>query len=389
MPVAARTPVVNVAAPTFKANPWSISAELRAEQPVVRVPMPGGLREGYLITRYEDAIRVLRDDEHFVKDVRSARDPRHLGQPWIPPLLRPLSHTMLDSDGAEHRRLRTLVRVVANQLLDRLAQQGRVDLVADYAVPLPLTLIAEILGVPERDRFRFRRWFSSLVELSASEQPGLLVLLKLPQVILMMRFLRRLIAERRARPREDLISRLANVREGTDRLSPDELLAMVAILLIAGYETTVNLIGTGTLLLLQHPDQLSRLRSDPQLIGAAVEELLRLATPIDLATERYAREDVEVAGVTIPRGSLVMVAVVSANADERRFVEPDQLDIGRQDNHHLSFGHGAHYCMGAPLARLEGRVAIRSLVQRFPNLRLLVPRDQLRWRASVLPVAAS
>ncbi len=320
--------------------------------------------------------------------------------------------TMLDSDGAEHRRLRTLVRdtfaphyiaqleprvqVVADQLLDRLAQRGRVDLVADYAVPLPLTLIAEILGVPERDRFRFRRWFSSLVELSASEQPGLLVLLKLPQVILMMRFLRRLIAERRARPREDLISRLANVREGTDRLSPDELLAMVAILLIAGYETTVNLIGTGTLLLLQHPDQLSRLRSDPQLIGVAVEELLRLATPIDLATERYAREDVEVAGVTIPRGSLVMVAVVSANADERRFVEPDQLDIGRQDNHHLSFGHGAHYCMGAPLARLEGRVAIRSLVQRFPNLRLLVPPDQLRWRASVslrglmsLPVAAS
>jgi cytochrome P450 len=280
MPVAAGAPVVNVAAPTFKANPWSICAELRAEQPVVRVPMPGGLREGYLITRYEDAIRVLRDDEHFVKDVRRARDPRHLGQPWIPPMLRPLNHTMLDSDGAEHRRLRTLVRdtfaphyiaqleprvqVVADQLLDRLVQQGRVDLVADYSVPLPLTLIAEILGVPERDRFRFRRWFSSLVELSASEQPGLLVLLKLPQVILMIRFLRRLIAERRARPREDLVSRLANVREGTDRLSPNELLAMVAILLIAGYETTVNLIGTGTLLLLKHPDQLSRLRSDPQ-----------------------------------------------------------------------------------------------------------------------------
>jgi cytochrome P450 PksS len=212
----------------------------------------------------------------------------------------------------------------------------------------------------------------------------------------MMRFLRRLIAERRARPREDLISRLANVREGTDRLSSDELLAMVAILLIAGYETTVNLIGTGTLLLLQHPDQFARLRSDPQLIGPAVEELLRLATPIDLATERYAREDVQVGGVTIPRGSLVMVAVVSANADERRFAEPEQLDIGRQDNHHLSFGHGAHYCLGAPLARLEGRVAIGSLVRRFPNLRLLVPPDQLAWRASVslrglvsLPVGAS
>ena len=230
---------------------------------------------------------------------------------------------------------------------------------------------------------RFRRWFSSLVELSASERPGLLVLLKLPQVILMMRFLRRLIAERRAGPREDLIGRLANLREGTDRLNPDELLAMVAILLIAGYETMVNLISTGTLLLLQQPDQLARLQTNPQLIGPAVEELLRLATPVDVATERYSREDVEVAGVTIPRGSLVMVAVVSANADERRFTAPEQLDIERQDNHHLSFGHGAHYCLGAPLARLEGRIAIGSLVQRFPNLRLLVPPEHLRWRPGV------
>ena len=188
MPVAAGTPVVNVAAPTFKANPWSICAVLRAEQPVVRVPMPGGLREGYLITRYEDAIRVLRDDQHFVKDVRSARDPRHLGQPWIPPLLRPLNHTMLDSDGAEHRRLRTLVRdtfaphyiaqleprvqVVADQLLDRLAQRGRVDLVADFAVPLPLTLIAEILGVPERDRLRLRRWFRHLWSSALQSDPA-------------------------------------------------------------------------------------------------------------------------------------------------------------------------------------------------------------------------
>jgi cytochrome P450 len=412
MPVAAETPAVNVAAPTFKANPWPVCAELRAKQPVVRVPLPGGLRAGYLITRYEDGLRVLRDDEHFVKDIRRARDPRHLGQPWIPPLLRPLSHTMLDSDGAEHRRLRTLVRdtfaphyiaqleprvqVVTDELLSRLARRGHVELVAEFAIPLPMTLIAEILGVPERDRLRFRRWFSSLVELSASERPGLVVLLKLPQVILIMRFLRRLIAGRRARPRDDLISRLVNIRDGTDRLGPDELLAMVAILLIAGYETTVNLIGTGTLLLLQHPDQFARLRNDPQLIGHAVEELLRLATPIDVATERYARVDVEVSGVTIPRGSLVMVAVVSANADERRFAEPDQLDIGRQDNHHLSFGHGAHYCLGAPLARLEGRIAIGSLVQRFPNLRLSVSPDQLRWRPGVslrglmsLPVAVS
>jgi cytochrome P450 PksS len=400
----------NIASAEFKANPWPSCAALRGEQPVVRIPVPGGLREGYLITRYEDAVQVLRDDERFVKDVRNARDPGQLGMPWIPPPLRPLSHTMLDSDGAEHRRLRSLVRdtfspryiaqleprvqAVVDQLLDRMAGQERVDLVAAYAVPVPLTLIAEILGVPERDRLRFRRWFTSLVALSATERPGLWVLLKLPQVLLMMRFLRRLIAERRARPRDDLISRLATAQEAGDRLNRDELLAMVATLLIAGYETTVNLIAVGTLLLLQHPDQLARLRSDPELIGPAIEELLRLATPIDVATERYARQDVEVAGVRIPRGALVLVAIVSANADELRFADPQRLDLGRQDNHHLAFGHGAHYCLGAPLARLEGRLAIGSLVQRFPALRLAAPPEHLPWRPATslrglvaLPVA--
>jgi len=219
--------VVDIASPAFKANPWPACAGLRDEQPVVRTVIPGGRGEGYLVTRYEEAIRVLRDDETFVKDVRHGREPGRLGGPWVPPFLRPLSHTLLDSDGAEHRRLRTLVRdtfashyierlvprvqAIVDQLLDRLALRRSVDLVADYAVPAPLTLIAEILGVSERDRFRFRRWFSSLTELGASDRPGLLMLFKLPQVILMMRFLHRLIAERRARPRDDLVSRLAAV----------------------------------------------------------------------------------------------------------------------------------------------------------------------------------
>ncbi len=401
--------IPDIASSAFKANPGPACAHLRAEQPVVRVPVPGGLGEGYLITRYEDAAAVLRD-ERFVKDVRAARDSGHLGLPWMPRSLKPLTHTMLDSDGAEHRRLRNLVRdtfapkyiaqleprvqELTAQLLDRLATMGQADLVADYALRLPLTLISEILGVAERDRLRFCRWFSSLIDASASSRPGLSVLLKLPAVLAMMRFLRRLIAERRAHPRDDLVSRLAATQEEGDRLSQDELLAMVATLLIAGYETTVNLIATGTLLLLQHPDQLARLREDPSLIGSAVEELLRLATPIDVATERYAREDVAVAGVTIPRGSLVLVGIVAANADEARFPDPARLDLARADNRHLAFGLGPHYCLGAPLARLEGRVAIGSLIHRFPNLRLAVPPEQLRWRPGVnlrslraLPVA--
>jgi cytochrome P450 len=391
--------VPDIISPAFKADPLAACAHLRAEQPVVRVSVPGVAAGGaYLVTRYEDAIAVLRD-ERFVKDVRSARDPGDLRQPWMPRALRPLSHTMLDSDGAEHRRLRSLVRdvftprdvarleprvqEVADGLLERMATAGKADLVADYALLLPLTLISEILGVDERDRLRFRRWFSSLVSAGASGRNGLRLLLRLPDILAMMRFLRRLVAERRERPRDDLVSRLATPDQDGDRLSEDELLAMVGLLLIAGYETTVNLIATGTLLLLTHPDQLGRLRRDPGLVGTAVEELLRLGCPIDVASERYAREAVEVAGVTIPRGSLVLVGIVSANTDGARFEEGQRLDVGREDNHHVAFGLGPHYCLGAPLARLEGRVGIGSLIRRFPDLRLDVAPQQLRWRAGL------
>jgi cytochrome P450 len=400
------TPPLDIASADFKANPWPACAHLRAEGPIVRLPVRVHTSkvEAYLITRYEDAAAVLRD-ERFVKDVRSARDARHLGVPWMPRALKPLAHTMLDADGDEHRRLRTLVRdtfapkhiaqleprvhELVGQLLDRMDRlagadrSSAVDLVADFALPLPLTVISEILGVAERDRLRFRRWFSSLIGLETSSRPTVSVLMKLPKILAMMRFLRRLVAERRAHPSDDLISRLALVQEDGDRLTDDELVAMLGILLIAGYETTVNLIATGVLLLLGHPDQLACLREEPALSGSAVEELLRLATPVDVATERYAREDVEVAGVTIPRGALVLVAIVSANADEARFLAPERLDVARGENHHLAFGLGPHYCLGAPLARMEGRIAIEGLIRRFPHLRLAVPVEQLRWRPSV------
>jgi cytochrome P450 PksS len=388
--------IPDIVSPEFKAAPLSVCAHLRAEQPVARVRVPVTVGDAYLVTRYEDAVAVLKD-ERFVKDVRNARDPGNLRRPWVPRALEPLSHTLLDTDGAEHQRLRRLVRdtftpryiaqlepraqQLTDGLLDRVAAAGRADLVADFALALPLTMISEILGVSERDRLRFRRWFNSLLAASSSSgHMNLRLLLELPNILAMMRMLRRLVGERRQRPREDLVSRLAAGAEEGDRLSDDELLAMVAVLLIAGYETTVNLIATGALLLLTHSDQLSRLRHDPALIGPAVEELLRLASPIDVATERYAREDVEIAGVPIPRGSLVLVAIVSANTDGSRFDAPERLELAREDNHHVAFGLGPHYCLGAPLARMEGRVAIGSLIRRFPDLRLSVPPDHLRWR---------
>jgi cytochrome P450 PksS len=390
----------DIASDAFKAHPWPACAHLRADQPVVRIPVRvhTSMDEAYLITRYEDAAAALRD-ERLVKDVRSARDAQRQGTPWMPRALKPLAHTMLDSDGEEHQRLRTLVRdtfaprhiaqleprvrELVSALLDHMATAESVDLVADFALPLPLTIISEILGVPERDRLRFRRWFTSLIEASGTTHPNLSMLLKAFDIFAMMRFLRRLVAARRAHPGDDLVSRLALAHDGNDRLSDDELVAMLALLLIAGYETTVNLIATGALLLLGHQEQLARLREEPALIDSAVEELLRLATPVDVATERYAREEVEIAGVTIPRGALVLVAIVSANADERRFPEPERLDVARGENRHLSFGLGSHYCLGAPLARLEGRIAIEGLIHRFPNLRLATPVERLRWRPGV------
>jgi cytochrome P450 len=387
----------DIRSPEFKANPWPACAHLRAEQPVARLGLPG-LGDAYLVSRYDDAAAVLRD-ERFAKDPRAARDPDDPRRPWMPAALKPLARTMLDSDGERHRRLRNLVRdafapryiaqleprvqTLTDELLQRMAASGRADLVADYALRLPLTVIAEMLGVAERDRLRFRRWVAALIGVTPSTRPTIGAVLALPRVLLMMRLLRRLVADRQAHPRDDLVSRLAGMEQGNDRLSEDELLSMVALLLIAGYETTVNLIATGTMLLLGRPDQLARLREEPDMIGPAVEELLRLANPVDVATERYARADVEVGGVAIPRGSLVLVGIVAANADESHFPHAEDLDLARQENRHLAFGLGPHYCLGAPLARLEGRIAIAALIRRFPDLRLAIPPERLRWRRTV------
>jgi cytochrome P450 PksS len=275
-------------------------------------------------------------------------------------------------------QMRDQIQGLTNELLDAVEPKGAMDLIADFALPLPLNMIGRILGVPAKDNAKFHRWSKTLI--SGGSNRNLFILI--PTTMAFMRYLRKLIRERRANPKEDLVTALVQAKDGSDQLSEDEILAMIFLLLIAGHETTVNLIGSGTLALLEHPDQLEMLRSEPTLIKPTIEELLRFVCPVEMATERYAREDISIAGTTIPRGELVMAVIGSANRDEKYFDNPHSLDITRQNNKHLAFGHGVHFCLGAPLARLEGQIAISTLVQRMPNLRLAVAPDQLRWRGT-------
>lgn len=384
---------VDITSATFKANPFPFYAQLRAEAPVFAVKLPTKER-AWLVTRYDDVLSVLKD-ERFAKDRRNAMSPEQLKkQPWIPPMFKPLERNMLDLDSPDHARLRALVhkaftprlieqmreqiQALTNELLDAVEPNGSMDLIADFALPLPLTVIGRILGVPSEDNDKFHRWTKTMI--SGGTNRNLFVLV--PSMMSFMGYLKKLIKQRRAAPKDDLVTALVQARDGSDSLSEDEILAMIVILLVAGHETTVNLIGSGTLALLEHPDQLAKLRNEPTLIKTAIEELVRFVCPVETATERYAREDIPIVGTTIPRGELVLAVLGSANRDAKYFDNPDALDITRSNNKHLSFGHGVHYCLGAPLARLEGQIAISTLLQRLPNLHLSVAPDQLRWRGA-------
>jgi cytochrome P450 len=381
---------VNLASPDFKANPFPFYSRLRREAPVYRTSLPDK-RTVWLITRYDDIVDVLKDGR-FSKDKATARQ-----KFWLPGMLKPLMRNLLDLDAPDHTRLRGLVHTVftprltenlrdriqslADELLDRLLARGKADLVRDYAVEIPTTIIAEVLGVPAKDRLKFRKWSNTAAAAIASRFG---VLTAIPELAFFIRYIRSLVKMRRAKPENDLISALVRAEEAGDRLSEDELLAMIVLLLIAGHETTVNLIGNGVLALLENPDQLDKLKNNSALIKPAVEELLRHSGPLETATERFSREDIKVAGVTIPRGDLVFAVLASANRDEKRFDGADRLEITREPNPHVAFGLGMHYCLGAALARLEAQVAIGTLFRRCGNLRLAVSANALRWKRGLV-----
>jgi cytochrome P450 len=359
-------------------------AQLMASGPVQKVTLFTGVPV-WLVTGYAEARQLLADPT-VVRATDEAPHADHTPQ-WLHLAMN--SH-MLASNPPEHTKLRRLVsaaftrrRVEALEpriaeisagLLDEVAQAGRdgtpVDLVAEYSYPLPITVICELVGVPMRARDEFRR-LSSIVISGGAHRPEVYIAAAQDMV----GHIRELIAEKRARPAEDLLSGLIAVRDGGDALSDDQLSSMVFLLLVAGHETTVNLVTAGVHTLLTHPDQLARLRADPALIPAAVEEILRFDGPVMVTVPARTTVAVRVGEVTIPAGEVVVPAVFAANRDPGRFERPTDFDITRPENSHIAFGHGIHHCLGAPLARLEGRIAVQQLLARFPNLRPAHPDE--------------
>ena len=381
-----------LAHPRFKANPYPFYAHMRAEAPVFPMSIPI-IGRGWVVTRYDDVVTVAKDD-------RFSRDILPLVR-WLPGFVRvPLTRQMLSQDPPDHTRLRKLVsqaftphrierlrdriQVVCDERLEAVSRKGSCDLVRDYALPIPLIVIAELLGIPKEERQRFHTLAQGSLPLSVAS--GIVdIPMALPSFWLIGRYFRRLFAERRARPGDDLLSALVQAEAAGDRLDEDELLGIANLLLVAGYETTAHLIGSAALALLQHPDQRARFVSEPGLTNSAIEELLRYTSPAEIATPRIAREDVTFGSVTIPRGAWVIAAIGSANRDESVFSDPETLDLARDPNPHLAFGQGRHFCLGASLARLEAQVALTTLFARFPGLRLAQPVESLRWR-KLLPL---
>ena len=365
--------------PEFLADPYPTYHRLREEDPVHHSPL-----DFWVLTRYEDVAAVLRDPR-FIKEPLVSMVAARFGVS-VPP---GVGLSMLDRDPPDHTRLRSLVskaftpRVVeglrpriqkmVDDLITRAEAVGTMDLIEEFAYPIPVNVICEMLGVPVDDHERFKGW--SLDIARGLDSVWLPLESEIPKRSGAARhaigdYMRGLIAERRASPRGDLLSALIAAEEAGDKLSEDELIATCILLLIAGHETTVNLIGNGTLALLLHPEELRRLRETPGLITSAVEELLRYDGPVQ-RTARITSTEVTIGGRTIPKGEMVMPFIGAADRDPSQFPDPDRLDLGRADNRHIAFGWGIHFCLGAPLARVEGQIAIDTLVRRLPGLALV------------------
>jgi cytochrome P450 len=368
------------------ADPYAAYAQLRKAGPVRRATTPDGA-PAWLVTRYAD-VRALLNDPRLSLNKRNSVTGYQGFE--LPPAL---NANLLNLDPPDHARLRRLVsreftarrveelrpyvQTLTDQMLDDVTGQGHADLMTALALPLPIKVIGELLGVQPDDRDQFRIWTTTLV-VPTPDRPRE----RAQQAITgLHQLLEDLVAAKRAQPDEDLLSALAAIPDG-DRLSENELTSLAFLILWAGYEATVHLIGNGVHALLTHPGQMANLRAEPGLISCAVDEMLRFTDPLPFSIRRFPLEDISIAEHTIPAGDTVLLCLAAAHRDPDRFRNPDQFDVARKDNAHLAFGHGIHHCLGSALARMEAEVAVSTLLHRFPDLAIAVPANQLKWRPS-------
>ncbi|KJK45416.1 cytochrome P450 [Lentzea aerocolonigenes] len=376
-------------------KPHEVHDMLRAEGPVQEVRLPRGLKV-WLVTRYDEA-KIALTDPRISKNVHEGghlfdvHAPANAGRRDFNPAL---SEHMLNMDAPGHTRLRKLVNKaftarrielmrprineIAAELIAKLNDGDEVDLLETFAFPLPITVICELLGIPIDNRDEFREWSNTLLSFGSNED---IVHASGAMFAFLSGHVEKVAAQE---PDDTFFSALVHADDSGDRLNTQELVSMAFLLLVAGHETTVNLIGNAVLSLLRNPDQMQILRERPELIPASGEEFLRLEGPVNIATFRYTKEPIELGGVTIPENELVMVSLVAANRDPERYPDADKLDVTRSAQGHVAFGHGIHFCLGAPLARLEFDVALTQLLARFPNLQLAAEPETLVWRDSTL-----
>jgi cytochrome P450 len=380
----------------FRVATHETYAHMRAENPIHCQPGLDGETPIWFVTRYDDVVEVLTDAKRFVVDpVLALTDDELAALNASNPLAddKRVSTNLLGMDGEDHRRVRQLVtkaftprmveqlrpriQAIADELLDGVESRGSMELVDEYAFPLPITVIAELLGIPVADRDRFREWSNTFVLPPMTPELQEQFVRHTDEFVA---YLDELFEKRRTAPTDDLLSALVQAEDAGERLTENELYSMAILLIVAGHETTVSLITNAVLALLSNPDQLSALRRDPSLMQSAVEELLRYDSPVERPITRLAATDVELGGQTIRRGELVIAVIGSANRDPAQFADADTLDLDRADNKHVGFGRGPHYCLGAPLARLEAEIALTALFERLPTLRLAISESDLYWR---------
>jgi cytochrome P450 len=394
--MAGKVQKIDLASQAFARDPFPTYASLREAGPVFQTRLPL-LGKTWVATSYQAASEVLKDDETFVMEAKKVGKTLFSGiLRLLPRILRVFTDNMLRHDNPDHRRLRRLVEqafsrhsvenmrgrigVLCDGLLAGLTGRETVDLLDEWARPLPVAVICELLGLPDEDRPKFTRWVRALFR--SVSLFGML--LALPTIFRLLKYFRRHFEQCRQQPRPGLMTALVQAEQDGDKLSEDELLAMAVLLLFAGFETTVHLLSGGALALLKAPEQKERLRNDWSLLPPAVEELLRFVSPVQMSEPRFVIRDLEFHGQALRRGDYIVAWLGAANADPARFPEAEKLDLARSPNPHVGFGSGIHFCLGAQLARVEAQVGFERLFTRYPRLALAVADSELKYRGNML-----